>query len=188
MSRKRDRVEGTPSNRPPARARRTGAALAIGIAASALVLGVGAGAAYAFFFSNGAGSGSAIGATLRPVSVLSANASPSTALLPGGTADLVLTLDNQNGFLVTITGISQDGPVTVAGGSGCTSDSGTWPSITLGNSGVSVPASVATGLSTTLPSGTNNLDIPSSVTMSTNSYTGCQGASFQIPVTVTVQK
>lgn len=168
-------------SRPGSRHRR---ALALAIAAFAVLIGVGEGVAYAFF-STGSGSGSATSGTLRQVSVLSAAASPSMALLPGGTADLALTLDNQNSFPVTITGIAQDGPVTVTGGSGCTSDSGTWPDGTLGNSGVSVPTQA--GLDIVVARGTHNVDVPSGVSMGTGSYTGCQGASFEIPVTVTAR-
>lgn len=176
----------TGPRRPARSVSRHRRALAIGIAASTLVLGLGAGTAYAFF-SAGSGSGSAISGNLRPVSVVSAIASPSTRLVPGATADLALTLDNQNGFPVTITGIAQDGPVTVVGGTGCTSDSGTWPDgVTLGNSGVSVLAQ--TGLDLVLASGTHDVEVPGAASMGTDSNSGCQGASFQIPVTVTVRQ
>ena len=151
-----------------------------------LTIAGGVGSAFAYFTALGSGSARANVGNLQAISVVAATGTPSSNLLHGGTADLTLTLDNPNSYQVTITGVSQDGPVTVVGGSNCTSDSGTWPSITLGNSGVSV--SSVTGLSTPLPNGTNDVDILNSVTMTTNSYTGCQGASFQIPVTVTVQK
>jgi hypothetical protein len=102
---------------------------------------------------------------------------------------LRVQLNNPNSFSVTVTGIAQNGPVTVVGGTGCTSDSGTWPSITLGNSGVSVPT--MTGLSIAVASGpiTNVvIHVPTGAFMNTSSASGCQGATFQIPVTLTVQR
>jgi hypothetical protein len=121
--------------------------------------------------------------------VAATSGSALSTLIPGGTADLRVQLNNPNSFSVTIVGISQNGPVTVVGGSGCTSDSGTWPSLTLGNSGVSVPTQ--TGLSVTVTAGpiTNVVvHVASGASMNTSSASGCQGATFQIPVTLTVQR
>ena len=46
--------------------------------------------------------------------------SPSSTLLPGGTADLLVQLQNSASTAVTIVAISQNGPATPVGGNGCT--------------------------------------------------------------------
>ena len=152
--------------------------------------GLGAGGAYAYFTSSGSGSGAVSVGTVSAVTVLAATGTPTSDLYPGDTgADLTLTLTNPNSYSLTIVGIAQDGLVTVVGGSGCTSDTGTWPSpVTLGNSGVTVPTQ--TGLNVPVPLGPGNVivHVPGGASMTTSSNGGCQGASFQIPVTITVQK
>lgn len=143
----------------------------------ALVVGIGAGAAYGYFTSSGNGSGTAITGTAQSVTVDAATGTPSSDLIPGASADLTLTLSNPNSFAVTLTSISEIGStVTVVGGSRCTS----------ANSGVSVPTQ--SSLSINVPAGTTIIHIPSGAAMSTSSASGCQGASFQIPVTITVQQ
>jgi hypothetical protein len=159
-------------------------------AALAIGLGAGAGSAYAYFTSAGSGTSAAsVGTTQQVTLVAATSGSALSTLIPGGTADLRVQLNNPNSFSVTIVGISQNGPVTVVGGTGCTSDSGTWPSLTLGNSGVSVPTQ--TGLSITVAAGpiTNVVvHVANGASMNTSSASGCQGATFQIPVTITVQR
>lgn len=152
---------------------------AVAVAATVpLVLGLCAGSAYALWRTSGSGSGTATVGTVRSVTVQAATAAPSTALTPNSTGDLVLTLDNPNAYSVTITGVTQNGTVAASGGIGaCTT------------TGVSVPAAVNSGLSVTLASGTGvTVHIAGGAAMSSASDTGCQGATFQIPVTMTVQR
>lgn len=142
----------------------------------ALVSGLGAGTAFAFFAGSGSGSNVATIGAPAPVTVLAATGTPSTELIPGGTADLTLTLDNPNSYPVVITGISQDGSVTVSGGIG-----------TCSTTGVSVPTQ--SGLSYTVQSGSAVVvHIANGAAMGTDSDSGCQGASFEVPVTITVEK
>jgi hypothetical protein len=145
----------------------------------ALAVGIGSGSAYAFFTASGSGSGAASVGTAQAVTVVVASGTPSSTLAPGGSADLVVELDNPNSYSVTITGISENGTtVTPVGGSG---------GCTTANNGVSVPTQ--TGLSIAVAAGNNVVvHIPNGAAMSTSSATGCQGASFQIPVNVTVQR
>jgi hypothetical protein len=147
-------------------------------AALALAIGLEGGSAYAFFTASGSGSTAATAGTAQAVTVVAANGTPSSTLSPGGSADLLVELDDPNSYSVIITSISENGTtVTPVGGSGCTT----------ANNGVSVPA--LSGLSITVPSGTNVVvDVPNSVAMSASSASGCQGASFQIPVNLTVQR
>ena len=82
----------------------------------ALVLGLGAGAAYGYFSSTGSGTGSTTAGTVQSVTVVAASGTVSSELIPGGNGDLLVAIDNPNSYSVTITGISQNGPVTVVGG------------------------------------------------------------------------
>jgi hypothetical protein len=144
-------------------------------AAVALVVGLAAGAAYGYF-TLGSGSGTASVGTVQSVTVLAATGTPTSKLIPGTSADLALTLDNPNSYAVNIVSISQNGSVNAVGGIG-----------TCSTTGVSVPTQ--TGLSISVASGSSvNVDIPNGASMSTSSDSGCQGASFHIPVTITVQK
>lgn len=153
------------------------------VAATTLVLGLFAGTAYAYFSATGSGTGEVSVGHLQPVVVEHATATVTTRLFPGGTGTLDLSLANPNTFSVTLIGVTQDGPVTVTGGgSGCTSGSATTP----GTSGVSVVSSLASGLSDTLAPGSTSLTFPNGAAMATSSNTTCQGATFHIPVAVTV--
>jgi len=152
---------------------------------AALLFGL-AGPGFGFFTALGLGSGSATTGDLQPIEVRPATTgTPSTLLQPGGTADLLLNLRNPNSRAVTVTSVAQGGPVTVVGGSGCTSDTG-FPT-PAGNSGVTV--STTTGLSISIPAGaTLEIHLPAAAAMSTTSASGCQNASYRVPVTVTVQQ
>ncbi len=111
----------------------------------------------------------------------------STYLVPGGTGDLFVKVNNPNNFAVTITGISQTGGVTVSGTAGCTNDPA-WPG-TLGTSGVSVPTNAALNITVPANSGSSyTTDIANAASMTTASVSACQGATFQIPVTITVRQ
>ena len=152
-------------------------------AATTLALGLFAGTAYAYFSATGSGTGKVSVGHLQAVVVEHATATVTTRLFPGGTGTLDLSLTNPNTFSVTLIGVTQDGPVTVTGGgSGCTSGSATTP----GTSGVSVVNRLASGLSDTLAPGPSSLTFPNGAAMATSSNTTCQGATFHIPVAVTV--
>jgi hypothetical protein len=148
----------------------------------ALALGLGGGAAYAYFTSHGSGTGSATAGTLQPVTVtaFTGGDTPSTTLLPNGTADVILRVQNLNAFAVTLVSVSGGpGAITVSGGSGCTA----------GNSGVSfLNQSGLTDAIAGSGSGTTFIDLSGAASMTTASVTGCQGATFNIPVTITVHK
>ena len=145
-------------------------------AVTAVTVGLAGGAAYAYFTSSGSGSGAASVGTPSPVTILQATGSVTNKLYPGATGDLLLTLDNPNSYSVTITSVSGNGTATGSGGIGiCT------------NTGVSVSAE--SGLNVTVGSGSSvNVVIPGAAQMSSSSDSGCQGATFQVPVTITVHK
>jgi hypothetical protein len=165
------------------------------VAFTTLALGLFAGTAYAYFGVTASGSGDASVGHLQPVVIEHATGTVTGLLFPGGTGTLALKVTNPNPFAVTVVGVAQDGPVTVTtssgGGTGCTSDTGTWPALVPGTSGVSVAstATVASGLRLSVaagPSKTTTLTVVNGATMRSNSNTTCQGATFHIPVVVTV--
>ena len=149
------------------------------VAALALVvvLGLAGGAAFAFFTSSGNGQASGTDGTASTVTVQAvATGSPSSTLVPGGSADLIVQVQNPNTLTVKITSISQNGSATPVGGSGCTTV----------NDGVTVPSE--TGLSMPVAPGTQVVHVAGAASMASSSASGCQGASFDIPVTLTVQE
>ena len=142
------------------------------------VLVVAAASGYAYWTSSGDGTGAASTGSLQAVVVTGSVATPTSLLLPGLTASAAFRATNPNHFDVTITSVTQDGDVTVFGGSGCTP----------------VNAAVAmadqTGLSINVPA--NAVDWPveldsGAVTMGAGSANGCQSATFDIPIMVSVQ-
>ncbi len=159
-------------------------ALACAVTFTFVALG---GPAFGYFTAlSGSGTAQQSTGTLQGVAILAATTgSPSSSLLPGDSADLLLKVTNPNPTTVTIIAVSQGGGVSVQGGSGCTGDPA-WPG-TLGNSGVSVASS--TGLSIPVAGvATAEVHVAAGAAMGVTSYSGCQGASFQVPVTVVVSQ
>jgi len=145
-----------------------GAGIALGIA----------GPAYAWFNSRGQGAGSASTSTFRPVTVaaLIGGDSPSSELAPGGQADVILRISNPNSFPVTLVSVSANGAVTASGGVGaCTTTGVSFANV----SGLAV--SVAAG-------GTTLVHLANAASMSSASSSGCQGATFSIPVAIVVHE
>lgn len=160
----------------------------VGLSLTGAVVAVsGGGAAYAYWSGqSGAGSGVATTtpglADVHLVAVTGGN-DPSTLLSPGRAADLIVEVNNPNPRPVTIVSITQAGDVTPVGGTGpgpaCTGGSS-------GTTGVTVPTQT---VSLSVASGPQIvLHIPGGALMSMSSASGCQGASFHIPLTATVQQ
>jgi hypothetical protein len=88
-----------------------------------------------------------------------------------------LQVNNPNNFAVKLTAVTGTGTITATGGIGtCTTTGVTF---------------TAPGLLTQdIPANSSNVsvDLPGAASMSATSQTGCQGATFTIPVTITVQK
>jgi hypothetical protein len=142
--------------------------------AVALGIGLTGGAVFADFSAHGSGSAVGVVGVPRPVTLDAAFGAVTKGLAPGGTSDLVLTLANPNPFALTVTGVQQRDPVNVVGGDGCTT----------ANAGVSILPQ--TNLSITIASGVHSVTVPAGAAMSSSSASGCQGASFEFPVLVTV--
>ena len=102
---------------------------------------------------------------------------PSTPLYPGGTGDVSLEVNNPNAYAVTLVSVTGNGTITPdAGHSGCTTTGVTFTN--------------QTGLTHDHPGQRQQLPDPPArrVSMDSSSSNGCQGATFSIPVTITVDK
>jgi hypothetical protein len=132
--------------------------------------------AIAYFVAAGFGSGSGSNGTLQPVTVVAfvGGDTESSSLYPGGpAAEVIVRLTNPNAFSVKLVSVTGNGTILADGGHASCTTTG----VTFTNQ---------TGLSIILPSGSALVHFPSAALMSTASSTGCQGATFSIPVTVTV--
>ncbi|MGH9101254.1 MAG: hypothetical protein ACRDV8_13625 [Acidimicrobiales bacterium] len=150
-------------------------AAAVGGAAVALTLGLGSGAAWAYFAASGTGTGQGAVGKIQPLTLpLPATGAPGSALFPGGSADLHLYVTNPNTSPVDITGLAINGTVIVKGGNGCSATNATL-SVT------------STALDIKVTPGTSSVTVPTGISMGVASFTGCQSATFSVPLTVTVR-
>jgi len=137
-------------------------------------LAAGSGTAVAYWRTTGTGDVAATAGQLQPVTVVAlAGETPNTRLVPGGAArDVVVKISNQNAFDVTLVAVALNGSITA--GNGCTP--------------TGVHLVTPTNLPLTLPPGTSVNHLAGAATMDDTSAAACQGASFTIPVTVTVHR
>ncbi len=150
----------------------------VALLTAAAVLAVG-GAVWAYFTTSGSGAGHGSTGTMSTVTLNATAGTASTPLYPGGTGDVSLEVNNPNAYAVTLVSVAlkTGGTITAdAGHSGCTTTG-----VTFANQ---------TGLSTTIPAGASadRIDLAGAVSMNSSSLNACQGATFSIPVTITVQK
>jgi hypothetical protein len=150
-------------------------------ALAGILIAGGAGTAYAYWAAAGTGAGTAAAGTMQAVTVdaLVAGDGPAAALVPGGTADVVLRLTNPNPYSVQVYSVTANGPATAdIAHSGCTT---TGVSFT----GTTAPLSPATFI----PANSSTLlTLPGTAAMDTTSLAACQGATFRLPVTAEVRK
>lgn len=148
------------------RRRRRGVAFAI-----AAVAAFGVAGAFAAWTVGGGGSGSATATSAQ--NLTTSVAATSAQLYPGITgANLALTVNNPNPFPVTITSVNANGAAVpdAAHAGGCVT------------TGVSF---VTTATTQTVPANGSSSFSVAGVSMSNASDTGCQGATFTVPVTFT---
>jgi hypothetical protein len=130
--------------------------LLIALTVAAALMGVLAGGVYAYWRTGGSGSSAASVGAAQAVTIVAASGTPSSSLTPGGTADLVVTLNNPNTYSVTITSVSQNGAVTPVPNGSCSA----------ANAGVSVPSQ--NGLTISIAPGSGQtVHIPSGTSMAT---------------------
>lgn len=141
----------------------------------------GAGTAYAYWATTGIGSGSATNGTMQTVTVdaLIPGDTLQTSLVPGGSADVVLRATNPNSHAVTVYGIAANGAVTAdAAHSGCTTTGVTF-----------TPPAAPLAPTVTIQANTSILlTLEGAASMSAASLSACQGAQFNVPVTLEVRK
>jgi hypothetical protein len=172
-----DRGGGTGYAGPPSVARRglrrAGRVLALG----GVVLGVAAGSAFAYWRVNGTGGAAVSAGTLSAPTVQAfvGGDAPTSSLLPGGTSDVIVRVNNPNAYQITMTGISLNGTISAVGGIGTCTTTG-------------VTTTFPSSLSVTVAAGSHLIDVSAAASMSDASPSGCQGATFEIPVAATFAK
>lgn len=140
------------------------------------------GLAYAYW--NGTGTGSGTGATATTVALTLSPGTPSAALYPGGQANVVLTANNPNYSIVTISSLSLNtaqgtGGFSVDGGhSGCSVAALSYTTQTNAGSGWTVPARVGA------VNGSLTITLTNALAMSSAAADACQGATFTVYLVV----
>lgn len=135
------------------------------------LVGVLATASYAAWTTNGSGTASAKAGTSTALTT-SAVAVTTGLLYPSTTGDVKITVNNPNPYAVRITSIAGSGTVTGTGGTGTCTTTGV--SFTTQNGTFDVPANDSA-----------TFTFAGAAAMSNASETGCQNATFTIPVTLT---
>lgn len=152
----------------------------VGLGAAAVGL-FGAGTALAYWTAQGSAAAVASTGSLAPVTVAAyAGESVADTLYPGGPAgDVVLKVTNPNPFTVTLVAVAANGPVSAdAGHPACTTTGVTFqppanPSITIAAGAAGAPS-------------TRTVTLAGAASMGTTSSSACQGATFHVPVSITV--
>ena len=133
--------------------------------------------AFAAFTAKGQRQSSASTSPFHPVTVaaLAGGDNPSSTLQPGGQGDVILRISNPNTFAVTLVSVSANGTVTASGSGACTTIGVSFTNI----AGLTMPIAAA---------GTTLVHLAGAASMSATSSSGCQGATFSIPVAIVVNK
>jgi hypothetical protein len=153
----------------------------VAVLAGVLSLAIGAGTAYAYWATDGSGSSSAAAGDMQTVTVdaLVPGDTPASALIPGGTADVVLRVTNPNPYSVQVYSVSNNGTATADDAHpSCTTTGVTFA----GTPGPISPAVSIAANSSTL------VTLSGAASMDATSQSACQGATFHLPVTVAVRK
>ena len=152
------------------------------IAIAVFAISAGAGAAFAYFGTTGTSSGSANVGSMKSVTIAATVGTPTSVLLPGGSADVVFSVTNPNSFPVSLAGVTlkAGGTITPDGGhAGCTTTDSN-PVVTLNVPSHDLP--VAIPANSTTP-----VDLAGAASMDLAATSNCQGASFTVPVVISVQ-
>jgi hypothetical protein len=155
-------------------------ALTVALIAALALFG---GTAYAYFAGSGTGSGrAALGKVGTVTLVAVVTTTPNSSLSPGHSADVLLKVKNPNPHAATLVKVTwTGGPITAdAGHPSCTT---TGVSFVNWTGVISIPPDTATN---GYPEG-YPVHLTGHATMSDASSNGCQGATFFIPVTITVK-
>ena len=147
----------------------------VALAVIGVIALVGGGAAIAAWLAGGTGSGAARATSALDLVVTSGTTTGQ--LFPGGAGDVVVSIQNPNGYPVSVTGVSSTGSITDSSG----------PAACDAATGVSyVDAEAENDLPTTInANSTKTVTFTNAASMTNASDTTCQGATFTIPITVT---
>jgi hypothetical protein len=150
--------------------------LYMGVAATTAAVALGGGIAFGVWTVSGSGSGGGAATVAQSLTVTAVTPTGAAATLyPGGPAGAVwFSVNNPNPFAVTITGITYGTP---------TSNNTT----TCPNSNISIDGAAPTTVSISVPAGpaTGATSIPAVLDLAHTAPNGCEGVSFNVPVTVT---
>lgn len=156
------------ATRPPVTRRRT-----VGLAFALAVMI--AGTAAAAWLASGGGYGSASTGTTAAVELTPGL--PSAQLFPGGSADVLLTITNPNGWAVTVPSLRLDTSQGAGGftaSAGCPADDLSFAAQTNGGAGWTVPGKAGE------TAGTLAVTLSQALAMSSSAENGCQGATFTV--------
>lgn len=137
-------------------------------AGAVLALGFVANVVLAEWLANGTGKGYARAAVAEALTTTAAQ--PGDSLYPGGTGDLTLSVRNTNDFPVALTSVQPNGPI-----SSSTAACGGAHGITFAG---------YTGNHTLPANATTEIVLADVLTMAVTSDNACQGAHFEIPVSL----
>jgi hypothetical protein len=145
----------------------------VGTAATAVVA-LAAGTAAAYWLTTGSGTATAQAGTAQNPTT-TAVAVTSGLLLPGGTGDVFIRVNNPNGYAVKVIAVTGAGTITASGGTGtCTNTA-----VTFTNQSPTSGNTIAANSSATF-------SYPGAAAMGANPDQGCQNATFTIPISVTI--
>jgi hypothetical protein len=155
---------------------RAGRGFTLAAAATIAAIAATSGVALAYWSATGAGSGTNTAATMTiNVTGLQAGDSNQTSLLPGGSADVILRVNNPNAFSVQVSSIAANG--TAVASNNCAPTDVTFDA-----------PSDYTPAQFTLAPGSHLIRIAGAARMGLASSSACQGATFSLPISVTVRK
>ena len=151
--------------------------LGLVIAVVTALLAAGTATAFAYWRSAGSGTGSGTTGTMtiNVTALQTGDSTGATTLVPGATGDVLLRVNKPNAYSVQVSAISANGSITAS------------PSCSTSGITFTSPASYASAQYTLAP-GSNLLRLSSALAMNLSVSSACQGATFTIPVSVTVQR
>jgi hypothetical protein len=163
------------------------------VAITAIVATVlGAGVAYAYWFALGSGVGAAQSGTALGLQISSV---ASGALVPGGTADVVVTIKNPNAFRVQFTSLAMTNTIKaysdaamLSETTSCTAASGvTWQFTSRPGAAAPALGSFVIAAGTPAVPGSFTLTLTAAAGMAATSDNSCQGQYFSMPITISAQ-
>ncbi|HEX6489404.1 MAG TPA: hypothetical protein VF137_11120 [Candidatus Dormibacteraeota bacterium] len=150
--------------------------LVISLAAATSGVLLGAGVAFAVWSASGSGTGTAAATVAQGVTLIGVTPTGANATLyPGGPASAVyFQVSNPNPYAITITGVSWGTPVSNS-------------TAQCANTNISLVGSPPSAVSISVPANATSatLNVPGVLVLAHSAPDGCQGVSFNVPMTVT---